>query len=73
MKALLSAFFLSLIHVGVRAQESATGTSTAAAATHTVEVGKGGHFFIPDVVQVNAGDIVQFDFFPTNHSVVRAE
>jgi plastocyanin len=73
MKAFLTAFTLSLVQLRVRAQETATGTATAAAATFTVEVGKGGHTFKPDVVQANIGDIVEFNFFPPNHSVVRAE
>jgi plastocyanin len=41
--------------------------------THTIAVGKGGHTFIPDVTQANVGDIIEFDFYPLNHSVVRAE
>ncbi|KAF2755637.1 hypothetical protein EJ05DRAFT_513122 [Pseudovirgaria hyperparasitica] len=41
--------------------------------TSTVSVGNGDHSFKPDVVQVSAGDTVEFRFGPTNHSVVRAE
>ncbi|KAF2489414.1 hypothetical protein BU16DRAFT_421240, partial [Lophium mytilinum] len=33
----------------------------------------GDHKFRPDVTQANVGDIIEFDFFPPNHSVVRAE
>jgi plastocyanin len=51
---------------------SATSTSKAAA-THTVSVGDGGFFFSPNTTYANVGDVVQFDFYPTNHSVVRAE
>jgi hypothetical protein len=29
--------------------------------------------FEPDTIQARVGDIVQFDFMPLNHSVVRAE
>jgi plastocyanin len=52
---------------------SGTTTSSAAAATFTVDVGRADHVFRPDVVQANVGDIIQFNFFPPNHSVVRAE
>ncbi|KAI9739351.1 MAG: hypothetical protein M1834_007564 [Cirrosporium novae-zelandiae] len=56
---------------------SASTTSTASststgAVTHTVDVGKGGFTFVPDSINANVGDTVEFDFFPTNHSVVRA-
>jgi len=51
---------------------SATSTSKAAA-THTVSVGDGGFLFSPNTTYANVGDVIQFDFYPTNHSVVRAE
>jgi plastocyanin len=54
------------------ANPSATSTSKAAA-THTVNVGDGGFFFTPNTTYANPGDVVQFVFYPTNHSVVRAE
>ena len=74
LRNLLSTVALSLVTVGVHAQDpSPTSTSSAVAATFTVEVGRGDHKFTPDVVQANVGDIIQFDFFPPNHSVVRAE
>jgi plastocyanin len=57
----------------VSAQSSPTSTSSAPAATWTVGVGRGDHKFEPDLVQASVGDIIQFDFFPPNHSVVRAE
>ncbi|KIW07719.1 hypothetical protein, variant [Verruconis gallopava] len=65
-------FALSQFDIGVLAQQAGTSTTTAAA-TFTVDVGKGGHTFRPDVIQADVGDIVQFNFFPPNHSVVRAE
>ena len=34
---------------------------------------QGGHTFQPDVVQPLPGDTVEFQFGPTNHSVIRAE
>ncbi|KAJ9640111.1 hypothetical protein H2199_006345 [Coniosporium tulheliwenetii] len=54
------------------ASAAASATSSSAAQTYTVSVGID-HKFRPDVVQANAGDIVEFNFFPPNHSVVRAE
>ncbi|OAG03953.1 uncharacterized protein CC84DRAFT_1149715, partial [Paraphaeosphaeria sporulosa] len=41
--------------------------------TYTVQVGNGDHKFKPDVIQAEVGDIVEFDFYPVNHSVIRAE
>ncbi|KAK7631240.1 hypothetical protein IWX48DRAFT_524906, partial [Phyllosticta citricarpa] len=41
--------------------------------THTILVGKLDHKFEPDVVQAPVGDIIQFQFYPVNHSIVRAE
>lgn len=54
------------------ASAAASTTSSSAAQTYTVSVGID-HKFRPDVVQANAGDIIEFNFFPPNHSVVRAE
>lgn len=36
-------------------------------------VGKADHKFEPDVTQALVGDFVKFQFYPNNHSVVRAE
>ncbi|KAF2877496.1 hypothetical protein BDV95DRAFT_535117 [Massariosphaeria phaeospora] len=52
---------------------SPTPTSTAPAQTHTIQVGNGDHKFKPDVTQAEIGDIIEFNFYPQNHSVVRAE
>lgn len=41
-KAILTALMLSLVHIGVSAQETATSASMAAAATFTIEVEKEG-------------------------------
>jgi hypothetical protein len=42
--------------------------------THTIRVGFNGNFaFDPDTVYADVNDTVIFDFFPTNHSVVRGE
>ncbi|KAF2437827.1 hypothetical protein P171DRAFT_173807 [Karstenula rhodostoma CBS 690.94] len=48
-------------------------SSSAPAQTFTVQVGNGDHKFKPDVIQAEVGDIVEFDFYPVNHSVIRAE
>jgi hypothetical protein len=49
-----------------------TATSSSAAATFTIAVGNNNQFQ-PDVTQTSVGDIIEFDFMPMNHSVVRAE
>jgi hypothetical protein len=51
---------------------SPSATSSAPAQTHTISVGID-HKFQPDVTQAEIGDIINFQFFPPNHSVVRAE
>ena len=50
-----------------------TTPTTYEGVTHTIAAGKGGHTFIPDVTLANVGDTIEFDFYPLNHSVVRAE
>lgn len=55
---------------------TATESTSASAiiTVHTVTVGKGGYnMFVPNATIANAGDIVQFVFYPQNHSIVRAE
>ncbi|KAJ9658307.1 hypothetical protein H2201_007866 [Coniosporium apollinis] len=47
--------------------------SSAAAQTHTISVGNGDFKFRPDVVQAQPGDTIEFQFYPQNHSAVRAE
>ncbi|CAE7174154.1 hypothetical protein PTTW11_05577 [Pyrenophora teres f. teres] len=48
-------------------------TGSAAAQTHTIQVGLADHVFKPDTTVANIGDTIEFDFYPLNHSVVRAE
>ncbi|KAL2351036.1 hypothetical protein BJ546DRAFT_954474 [Cryomyces antarcticus] len=55
------------------ATATATATTSSAVQTHTITVGKGDNKFVPDVVLANVGDIIQYQFFPPNHSVARAE
>lgn len=52
---------------------SGTATSSSAATTWTISVGEGSNVFKPSAIQANIGDIIQFDFYPANHSVARAE
>ncbi|KAF2099142.1 hypothetical protein NA57DRAFT_76374 [Rhizodiscina lignyota] len=41
-------------------------------AVHKVTVGNGGFRYFPNVTHAKVGDIITFEFFPTNHSVYRA-
>ncbi|KAI1617357.1 hypothetical protein EDD36DRAFT_161798 [Exophiala viscosa] len=52
---------------------TAATNTTSGPITHTVEVAEGGNTFVPDVVLAEAGDTILFQFYPTNHSVIRAE
>ncbi|KAA8911995.1 hypothetical protein FN846DRAFT_997864 [Sphaerosporella brunnea] len=38
---------------------------------HIVTVGKAAHRFDPDTVYAAVGDVITYEFYPTNHSVVR--
>jgi hypothetical protein len=51
---------------------SALGSSNTTR-VHVVTVGKGAHRFDPETLTASAGDVVTFEFFPLNHSVVRAQ
>ncbi|PTU21876.1 hypothetical protein P175DRAFT_0405875, partial [Aspergillus ochraceoroseus IBT 24754] len=50
-------------------------TSTAASATHTIQVGprESPHQYVPHSISANVGDVVVFQFYPRNHSVVQAD
>ncbi|KAJ5032552.1 uncharacterized protein L3040_009153 [Drepanopeziza brunnea f. sp. 'multigermtubi'] len=52
---------------------SPSSTASAAAATHSVNVGATGHHFTPDSLKAAKGDIIEFRFYPLNHSVARAD
>ena len=53
---------------------STTPTTTQGEVTiHTVAVGKATNQFQPNSINANPGDIVTFQFYPKNHSVIRAE
>ncbi|OJJ75515.1 hypothetical protein ASPBRDRAFT_37809 [Aspergillus brasiliensis CBS 101740] len=53
----------------------ATSTTTTAIATHTVQVGSKAdpHQYSPHNVSAAVGDIIVFEFYPRNHSVVKAD
>ncbi|KAK8247124.1 hypothetical protein IWZ00DRAFT_34340 [Phyllosticta capitalensis] len=59
--------------VGSVTRAGAPSATNSAITTHTILVGKADHKFEPDVVQAVVGDIIQFQFYPVNHSIVRAE
>jgi plastocyanin len=58
---------------------SSTATSTTSSSTgistHTIQVGPKSdpHQFVPTDITAKVGDIVVFEFYPTNHSVVKAD
>lgn len=74
---MISAALLALAHFTFGQQSAATSSTptastSSAVATYTISVGTNNQFQ-PDIVQTNVGDIIEFDFMPLNHSVVRAE
>ncbi|KAH0841356.1 extracellular serine-rich protein [Fonsecaea pedrosoi] len=48
-------------------------STTQGPITHTVAVALGGFTFVPDVTLAKVGDTILFQFYPTNHSVIRSE
>ncbi|EAS34054.3 extracellular serine-rich protein [Coccidioides immitis RS] len=55
---------------------AATRTSTnTGPATHTVKVGakEDPHQYIPHTIKADVGDVIEFEFYPRNHSVVQAD
>ncbi|KAJ5092474.1 hypothetical protein NUU61_007344 [Penicillium alfredii] len=59
----------------VPSSSSATASSTSGAATHTVQVGpkSNPHQYVPHKLTADVGDVIVFEFYPTNHSVVKAD
>lgn len=53
----------------------ARATTTESAVTHTVSVGSkiSPHAFVPSNITANPGDTILFEFYPTNHSVAKAD
>lgn len=54
---------------------SKTATTLAGSATHTIKVGprEDPHQYYPHSVKADVGDVVVFEFYPRNHSVVKAD
>ena len=54
---------------------SLTTSSSTKIATHTVQVGPktSPHAYVPNRITANPGDLVVFEFYPTNHSVAKAD
>ncbi|KAK0628107.1 hypothetical protein DIS24_g10793 [Lasiodiplodia hormozganensis] len=70
MRAFLAAIAALRLATGVFGQ---TTTASSSRTIHTVAVGANGHNFTPNTTYADPGDIVVFDFYPTNHSVIRGE
>ena len=53
---------------------SSTSTSTGVS-THTIQVGPkvSPHAYVPHTITANVGDVLVFEFYPTNHSVAKAD
>ncbi|KAE8445896.1 hypothetical protein EG329_012675 [Mollisiaceae sp. DMI_Dod_QoI] len=51
---------------------STSSTTSAPATTHTVSVGADGLNFSPHETYADVGDIIEYRFYPQNHSVARA-
>ncbi|KIW90166.1 uncharacterized protein Z519_08809 [Cladophialophora bantiana CBS 173.52] len=59
---------------GAESTNSTTATNTTQGPmTHTVAVALAGFTFAPDVTLAKVGDTILFQFYPNNHSVIRAE
>ena len=52
-----------------------SSTSNNPPATHTVQVGakQNPHQYSPHTINATVGDVILFEFYPTNHSVVKAD
>jgi plastocyanin len=47
-------------------------SGSASSATQTVDVGETGFVFNPDTIHVPSGGVVEFQFYPGDHSVAQA-
>jgi plastocyanin len=54
---------------------NSTPSSTAPHSTHTVKVGpkENPHQYLPHSITAAVGDVIVFEFYPRNHSVVKAD
>ena len=52
-----------------------SSTASTGSATHTVKVGpkEDPHQYVPHNLTADVGDLIVFEFYPTNHSVVKAD
>ncbi|KAL4997692.1 hypothetical protein BDV10DRAFT_186074 [Aspergillus recurvatus] len=52
-----------------------TANSSSAKATHTIQVGpkEDPHSYVPHSLHASVGDLIVFQFYPRNHSVVQAD
>ena len=81
LSAFLFANLVAIVPVVEAATTTTTSSSTVSASSssstptiHVVTVGNNGdNSYSPNVTYANPGDIVSFQFWPTNHSVVRGE
>src|SRR5690242_18228234 len=53
--------------------QSSASTGSSAPQTHTIQVGLLDHKMRPETTEAHVGDIIEFHFYPLNHSIVRAE
>ncbi|CAG8018168.1 unnamed protein product [Penicillium nalgiovense] len=68
------AFATMTVAAGSSTASSTTSSSTGIS-THTIQVGPKSdpHQFVPTDITAKVGDIVVFEFYPTNHSVLKAD
>lgn len=59
---------------GTTAEPTRTQSSTGTA-THTIKVGpkESPHGYVPHSIEADVGDLVVFEFYPRNHSVLQAD
>ena len=71
--AAVSASSSSSFSTTLQSSASVSSTTTSEPQTHTIQVGLLDHKMRPETTEAAVGDFVEFDFYPLNHSVVRAE
>ncbi|KAH6675619.1 hypothetical protein B0J14DRAFT_652464 [Halenospora varia] len=67
-----SVVWLALLQAAIT-EGIGTTTSSSAVPTQTVSVGAEGLVFTPDSITAAVGEVVEFCFYPNNHSVTRSE
>ena len=55
--------------------QTSTKTTSSTGGPHTIKVGPRGnpHQYVPNTVNASVGDLIVFEFYPRNHSVVQAK